>query len=390
MHRVIAINLNGVAFQLDDTAYDALRAYLDKAEVQLTDNPDRAEIMADLEQAIGEKCSAFLGPHKTVVATEDVQQVIREMGPVDSGDRADGGAAASGEHAGTEREQGEKQAENAAPRRLYNIREGALISGVCTGIAAYFHIDVTIVRIIFVILTIVTKGAWLLAYGILMFVVPYANTSEERAAAHGRPFSAQDLIDQAKKTYSGFNEKEWKRHWQDQRRQWRQWRAQWRTARRPGRPWGPMWVPPPPAMNWPGPASAPMGPPAGYAAQVWAGLTIPIFGVIRAALFVFLLFSIVSLVNTHSILGWPAPPGIPLWGGILMLIAAYIVVSSPLHAIRHASYAAYNPTYPFAAWGGLLWIAFVLSFGWLGYQYIPEMRQFLNNVPAVWESFRLR
>jgi hypothetical protein len=129
---------------------------------------------------------------------------------------------------------------------------------------------------------------------------------------------------------------------------------------------------------------------AGYAAQVWAGLTIPIFGVIHAALFVLLLFSIVSLVNTHAILGWPAPPDIPLWGGILMLIAAYIVVSSPLHAIRQASFAAYHPTYPFAAWGGLLWIAFVVSFGWLAYQYLPEVRQFLHNLPAVWESFRFR
>ena len=100
-----------------------------------------------------------------------------------------------------------------APKRLYNIREGALVSGVCNGIAAYFNIDVTIVRIIFVILTIVTKGAWLLAYAVLMFVVPYANTSEERAAAHGQPFNAQELIDQAKKSYAGFGNDDWKRNW---------------------------------------------------------------------------------------------------------------------------------------------------------------------------------
>src|SRR5262249_33675985 len=161
---------------------------------------------------------------------------------------------------------------------LYNIREGALVSGVCTGIAAYFHVDVTIVRIIFVILTIITKGAWLLAYGVLMFVVPYANTSEERAAAHGPPFSAQDLIEQAKQAPMGVEEKAWKRRWRDQGRQWRQQcRSQWRQQGRLGRPWGPMWVPPPPAMNWPGTVSAPLAPPAGYAAQVWAGLTIPIF-----------------------------------------------------------------------------------------------------------------
>ena len=67
MQKVIAINLNGHAYQLDEPAYDLLRAYLDRAEVQLKDNPDREEIIADLEQAIADKCNRFLGPHKTVV-----------------------------------------------------------------------------------------------------------------------------------------------------------------------------------------------------------------------------------------------------------------------------------------------------------------------------------
>ena len=61
-----------------------MRTYLDNAEAQLTDNPDRAEIMADLEQAIVEKCQAFLGPHKNVVSAQEMEQVIKDMGPVDA------------------------------------------------------------------------------------------------------------------------------------------------------------------------------------------------------------------------------------------------------------------------------------------------------------------
>ena len=38
--------------------YNQLRAYLERAESRLKDSPDRAEVMADLEQAIGEKCRA--------------------------------------------------------------------------------------------------------------------------------------------------------------------------------------------------------------------------------------------------------------------------------------------------------------------------------------------
>jgi hypothetical protein len=60
MKKVITINLNGNAYQIDESGYAALVAYLEGAERQLEDNPDRAEIVADLEQAIAEKCRGFL------------------------------------------------------------------------------------------------------------------------------------------------------------------------------------------------------------------------------------------------------------------------------------------------------------------------------------------
>src|SRR5260370_29234910 len=97
-----------------------------------------------------------------------------------------------------------------------------MLSGVCTGLAAYFNIDVTIVRILFVVLTVLTGGLWVLVYIGMMLVVPFANTGEEHAAAAGTPFNAQEVIDRAKKHYSQFkNGREWRRHWRQQRREWR-------------------------------------------------------------------------------------------------------------------------------------------------------------------------
>ena len=49
----------------------------------LADDPGRSEIIADLEQAIGEKCDKVLAPHKTVVSTDEVKKIISEMGPVE-------------------------------------------------------------------------------------------------------------------------------------------------------------------------------------------------------------------------------------------------------------------------------------------------------------------
>ena len=82
MQKVIAINLNGNAFQIDESGYAALVAYLESADRQLRDNPDRAEIVADLEQAIADKCAGFLGPHKSVVTTAEVDRIIRDMGRI--------------------------------------------------------------------------------------------------------------------------------------------------------------------------------------------------------------------------------------------------------------------------------------------------------------------
>ena len=52
MNKVITINLHGNAYQLEEAGYDSLRAYLDDAARQLEGNPDKDEIIADIEQAI--------------------------------------------------------------------------------------------------------------------------------------------------------------------------------------------------------------------------------------------------------------------------------------------------------------------------------------------------
>jgi phage shock protein PspC (stress-responsive transcriptional regulator) len=56
-------------------------------------------------------------------------------------------------------------------KRLYRTREGRIIAGVCTGIAAYFGIDPTLVRLAFAVLTIF-GGAGILIYLIAWIVIP--------------------------------------------------------------------------------------------------------------------------------------------------------------------------------------------------------------------------
>ena len=181
MHKVITINLNGQVYQLDERGYEVLRAYLELAEAQLGSNPDKCEIIRDLEQSVAEKFARHLDSGRTVVATAGVEQVLLEIGPVDGGAPNVGEASTLG---------GAANAQTA--RRLYQIREGAMLSGLCNGIAAYFSLDPTFVRIAFVAAAIVEIAVFdrppamvVGLYAILVFMVPYAKTSSERAAAYG-------------------------------------------------------------------------------------------------------------------------------------------------------------------------------------------------------------
>lgn len=194
MQKVISINLNGRAYQVDEDGFSALVAYLERAERRLEGHPDRAEIMADLEQAIADKCDTVLHAHKTVVGAAEVGQIILDMGPVEVETNE---ARARGTEDGTSTKE-----ERDTPRRLYQIREGAMVSGVCNGLGAYFNLDPTIIRVVFVVLAIVTSGAWLVVYAVLMLVLPYAKTPEERAAAAGLPFNAQEIIDRVTQAVS--------------------------------------------------------------------------------------------------------------------------------------------------------------------------------------------
>lgn len=57
-------------------------------------------------------------------------------------------------------------------KRLYRSTDQRMIAGVCGGIAEYFNIDVTIVRIIAVILLLPGAAPGFLPYVILWIIVP--------------------------------------------------------------------------------------------------------------------------------------------------------------------------------------------------------------------------
>ncbi len=57
-------------------------------------------------------------------------------------------------------------------RRLTKSSDHKMLFGVCGGIAEYFGLDPTLIRLIFVFLTIIAVGSPVLVYIILAFVMP--------------------------------------------------------------------------------------------------------------------------------------------------------------------------------------------------------------------------
>ncbi len=57
-------------------------------------------------------------------------------------------------------------------RRLYRARDERMIAGVCGGLAKYFSIDPTIVRLIFVAASIAGDGGGIILYLLMMIIVP--------------------------------------------------------------------------------------------------------------------------------------------------------------------------------------------------------------------------
>jgi len=56
-------------------------------------------------------------------------------------------------------------------KRLYRRREGRVVAGVCAGLAAYFGIDPTLVRLAFAVVT-VFGGIGILVYLVAWIVIP--------------------------------------------------------------------------------------------------------------------------------------------------------------------------------------------------------------------------
>ena len=75
----------------------------------------------------------------------------------------------------------------AARERLVRVRAGRKIAGVCAGFAEYFDLDVTLVRLVWLITSVLTIVPGILAYFVAWIIMP------EEPRLQAAPVSGQQV-----------------------------------------------------------------------------------------------------------------------------------------------------------------------------------------------------
>ncbi len=185
MKKVFNINLGGYPFTIDDDAYEHLNSYLKTIHNHFKQSEGYEEITSDIEGRMAELFEERL-EGRTIITMKDVNAAISIMGTPE-----DFGAEPIAEEVNNDTE---KIKETKKGKRLYRNMDDEVVSGVCSGIAAYFGVsDPLWIRLVFIILVASSVGFIIPLYLILWAVLPKAETAADRLAMQGKPINVSNI-----------------------------------------------------------------------------------------------------------------------------------------------------------------------------------------------------
>lgn len=181
MKKVINVGIGGKSFTIDEDAYYRLDEYIErfKSKVQMGVQPN--EVIEEVEMRIAELFIEYMGVRQDVVNLTMVNKVISQLGLPDGSD------------ADKEFMSNAKNNNAMKPvKKFFRDPDAKVIGGVCGGLAAYMDIDVTLVRIVFLVAFICgSLGFWI--YVIFWIVAPMAQTASDKCEMRGLPVTAENL-----------------------------------------------------------------------------------------------------------------------------------------------------------------------------------------------------
>jgi phage shock protein PspC (stress-responsive transcriptional regulator) len=191
MNKTITINIAGIVFHIDESAYESLKQYLSSVKGHFAGSQGGDEIISDIELRIAEMFQARLHDSKQVILSADVEEMIRVMGrPEDFGDEETSGGYEEYRLAGSNR------------KRLFRDPDDKILGGVCSGISAYLGIDPVWLRLAFAI-AFFAFGSGLLLYIVLWIILPLARTTAEKLQMRGEQVNVENIERSIKEEIEG-------------------------------------------------------------------------------------------------------------------------------------------------------------------------------------------
>lgn len=182
MKKTVKINLNSLAFHIDEDAYILLDDYLSSVKVYFDRYQDSGNIIEDIEARIAELFQTKISNTKQVINNDDVQEVINTLGkPSDFGAEED-----------TQEKDSNESYIFKKSKRLYRDKENGLLGGVSAGLGEYLNLDPLWIRIAFILLLFASLFG-LVLYIILWIVVPPARTTAEKLEMRGESITLDNI-----------------------------------------------------------------------------------------------------------------------------------------------------------------------------------------------------
>lgn len=200
MKKSFPVHIEGRIYYFDEDAYERLNSYYNNLRQTFTDE-DGAEIVADIEARVAEIFSEkHPGDCTAVVTIYEVNDLITRMGkPEELAEESDEptdktvpDGAVPPPYKGTPATPPEVPAP--PRRRLYRDNRNKVIAGVLSGLAHYWSVNVTALRIAVVILAVCT-WVWplIMLYVVAWLLIPAAVTPRQMLEMNGQHVTVDSI-----------------------------------------------------------------------------------------------------------------------------------------------------------------------------------------------------
>jgi len=182
MKKTLTVNLGGTVFHIDEDAYRLLDNYLSNLKIHFRKEAGADEIIDDIERRISELFAEKLTAGSQVITITDVEEVIARMGKPEDMEAENDSEPSIGNATRT-----------TIHRRLYRNPDDKLLGGVISGMAAYLGWDVTLLRLLLLVVLICGVGTLIPVYIVCWLVIPEARTAAEKLSMRGEAVTVENI-----------------------------------------------------------------------------------------------------------------------------------------------------------------------------------------------------